>query len=777
MASNVYTARALFDFVGENSNELNFNQNEILTITSASNETPWWSAQNSLGQTGLIPSNYVELIYDEPELPQQIPTQQNTQYAYGQTQEDGLSPELIPKANHSLEFEPEQPQIQFSNFTPINDWPIPTQPQTQEETLQLYDPEIRPDSSFGLSPASMKRNDYVSAFEPVSSSANNPYIAAMNGTVPQNPAPLTMNDPFQQNYLIPSQSDTWNFESYDTSVPNVSSNFPFGYPQTTTTEIKQEQRISSLDNMFYPPSEVPKSSNVYDLISPTTVSYQSRTAVPEPITNTSSMPVENRNTNKPLSEAKSEELLPQKTSKTNADKKKFFTLGRKKGKPELEKRLSISGGTSELSQQITDANQSNSLTSTTAQNNTLSTAEIDTKGAAAAAAAKARFFDKHGIDNYLLRGCKTKSDEQVQINFGEREGGVHWIYNATMAPFTCKIEEPSKVSKLAGAKSFMEYKIHTEISGNRFVARRYKHFDWFHTQLTNKFRFICIPPLPGKQITGRFEQEFVAERRRQLEMWLNRICRHPVLSASFAVQHFVSCERTEANDKEWKAGKRKIEKDESKDALWLNCVSFLNSTLSDAEIQLRIDEFAQHQPNLEIQLRNLGQGLMKYLERHTEIYERDIQRIGELFAKFQKVLQIDTTTPGNQELSDSTLKVSNAYNSIADLYKTKASEGIRDFNERVQEYIGLLTCFPLILNMQKSSFEFMRSLQQRPPADFNSILHRSQVLNHVVLAEINFFQKEKVKDLNLYMKTLIDEQVQFYEKITSELKDATVTFH
>ncbi|CAF4262836.1 unnamed protein product, partial [Rotaria magnacalcarata] len=82
-----------------------------------------------------IPSNYVELIYDEPELPQQIPTQQNTQYAYGQTQEDGLSPEVIPKANHSLEFEPVQPQIQFSNFTPINDGTIPTQPQTQEETL------------------------------------------------------------------------------------------------------------------------------------------------------------------------------------------------------------------------------------------------------------------------------------------------------------------------------------------------------------------------------------------------------------------------------------------------------------------------------------------------------------------------------------------------------------------------------------------------------------------------------------------------------------------
>jgi sorting nexin-9/18/33 len=50
-------------------------------------------------------------------------------------------------------------------------------------------------------------------------------------------------------------------------------------------------------------------------------------------------------------------------------------------------------------------------------------------------------------------------------------------------------------------------------------------------------------------ILGRFEQEFIEERRRQLELWLNRICRHPVLCASFSVQHFITCELTEKNKK------------------------------------------------------------------------------------------------------------------------------------------------------------------------------------------------------------------------------------
>jgi hypothetical protein len=62
----------------------------------------------------------------------------------------------------------------------------------------------------------------------------------------------------------------------------------------------------------------------------------------------------------------------------------------------------------------------------------------------------------------------------------------------------------------------------------------------------------------------------------------------------------------------------------------------------------------------------------------------------------------------------------------------------------------------------------MRTAQQRGQSttpDFNSVLNRSQVLNYVVLAEINFFQREKVTDLNSYMKTLLNQQIQFYEKV------------
>ncbi|CAF4256012.1 unnamed protein product, partial [Adineta steineri] len=255
-----------------------------------------------------------------------------------------------------------------------------------------------------------------------------------------------------------------------------------------------------------------------------------------------------------------------------------------------------------------------------------------TPGADTKAATRPRLFDKHGIDNYILHGSKAKVDERVDIGYDEKSGYVYWLPNAKTPPFSCKIEDPAKGSKLGGLKSFTEYKIHAQVKDLFYLFRR-------------------------------FENEFIEERRRQLELWLNRICHHPVLCASFPVQHFVTCELTEKNNKDWKAGKRKSEKDELREAAWLHCVTHTQSNLTEAQIATQIDAFAQQQPGLETHLKNLNQG--------------------------------------NQELSLSVSKISASFQGIAELYKTKGSESVRNFNERIQEYIGLLACFPLILNIQR----------------------------------------------------------------------------
>ena len=40
---------------------------------------------------------------------------------------------------------------------------------------------------------------------------------------------------------------------------------------------------------------------------------------------------------------------------------------------------------------------------------------------------------------------------------------------------------------------------------------------------------------------GRFEDEFVSQRLRQLQAWVDRMCKHPVIATSDVFQHFLTC--------------------------------------------------------------------------------------------------------------------------------------------------------------------------------------------------------------------------------------------
>jgi hypothetical protein len=49
------------------------------------------------------------------------------------------------------------------------------------------------------------------------------------------------------------------------------------------------------------------------------------------------------------------------------------------------------------------------------------------------------------------------------LKYDEKKSGVCWSYNQNLPPFTCKVEEPTKGTKIGGLKTFMEYKIHTQV--------------------------------------------------------------------------------------------------------------------------------------------------------------------------------------------------------------------------------------------------------------------------------------------------------------------------
>lgn len=120
---------------------------------------------------------------------------------------------------------------------------------------------------------------------------------------------------------------------------------------------------------------------------------------------------------------------------------------------------------------------------------------------------------KSGGEEYIL-GNKNKSvPEDSKVYVTEEGGRYRWLEN--QHPYTCQLASPKKETKLKGLKSYIAYQLTPSFNSIQ-VSRRYKHFDWLQARLEEKFIAIPIPPLPDKQISGRYQEDFIRHRLQQV---------------------------------------------------------------------------------------------------------------------------------------------------------------------------------------------------------------------------------------------------------------------
>ncbi|XP_040833469.1 sorting nexin-18 isoform X3 [Ochotona curzoniae] len=197
-------------------------------------------------------------------------------------------------------------------------------------------------------------------------------------------------------------------------------------------------------------------------------------------------------------------------------------------------------------------------------------------------------FVKSGGEAFVLGEASgfVKDGDKLCVVLGPY--GPEWQENPY--PFQCTIDDPTKQTKFKGMKSYISYKLvptHTQVP----VHRRYKHFDWLYARLAEKFPVISVPHLPEKQATGRFEEDFISKRRKGLIWWMNHMASHPVLAQCDVFQHFLTCPSS-TDEKAWKQGKRKAEKDEMVGANFFLTLSTPPAAALDLqEVESKIDGF------------------------------------------------------------------------------------------------------------------------------------------------------------------------------------------
>ncbi|CAD7702434.1 unnamed protein product [Ostreobium quekettii] len=111
--------------------------------------------------------------------------------------------------------------------------------------------------------------------------------------------------------------------------------------------------------------------------------------------------------------------------------------------------------------------------------------------------------------------------------------------------FEITVTDPVKQGERVAA--YVTYKVRSKTSmsqykqGSSEVIRRFRDFAWLYDKLHERYKGIIIPPLPEKNAVQKYQMstEFIEQRRRGLQIFVNRVAAHPKLKYSNELQLFL----------------------------------------------------------------------------------------------------------------------------------------------------------------------------------------------------------------------------------------------
>ncbi|XP_068614735.1 sorting nexin-18-like [Brachionichthys hirsutus] len=304
-------------------------------------------------------------------------------------------------------------------------------------------------------------------------------------------------------------------------------------------------------------------------------------------------------------------------------------------------------------------------------------------------------FVKSGGEAFVLGEAAgfVKDGDKICVIVGQQ--GPEWQENPY--PFSCTIDNPTKQTKFKGMKSYISYKLtptHTRVQ----VNRRYKHFDWLYARLVEKFPVISVPRIPEKQATGRFEEDFISKRRKGLMWWMSHMTSHPVLARCDVFQHFLGCN----DEKAWKLGKRKAEKDEMVGANFFLTISTPSAPLDFQEVESKIDGFKTFTRRMDDGALQLSAAVGEFARKQIGGFRKEYQKMGLSFKVLSQAFEMDQQSY-SAGLNQAIAFTGDAYEAVGDYFAEQPSKDLDVIMDLLGLYQGHLENYPDIIHVQKGN--------------------------------------------------------------------------
>ncbi|KAJ3595963.1 hypothetical protein NHX12_002372 [Muraenolepis orangiensis] len=383
-------------------------------------------------------------------------------------------------------------------------------------------------------------------------------------------------------------------------------------------------------------------------------------------------------------------------------------------------------------------------------------------------------FVRSGVEAFVLGDVPmmAKIAESYTIEIGPK--GPQW--KESPQPFSCSIEDPTKQTKFKGIKTYISYRV-TPSHIDAAVYRRYKHFDWLYNRLLHKFTVISVPHLPEKQATGRFEEDFIDKRKRRLILWMNHMTSHPVLSQYEGFEHFLMC----ADDKQWKLGKRRAEKDEMVGAHFMLTFQIPNEHQDLQDVEERVDSFKCFTKKMDDSVMQLTHGASEMVRRHLGEFRKEFHRLGSAFQCLSQAFMLEPPH-SSEPLNNAISHTGRTYENIGEMFAEQPKFDLFQMLDKLSLYQGLLANFPDIIHLQKGAFAKVKESQKMSDEgkmeqdEADGIRKRCRTVGFALQAEMSHFHQRREVDFKDMMQAYLKEQIAFYQRVVQQLERTLHTY-
>uniref|UniRef100_A0A1A8G0J3 Sorting nexin 18b n=1 Tax=Nothobranchius korthausae TaxID=1143690 RepID=A0A1A8G0J3_9TELE len=239
---------------------------------------------------------------------------------------------------------------------------------------------------------------------------------------------------------------------------------------------------------------------------------------------------------------------------------------------------------------------------------------------------------------------------------------------------------------------------------------------------------------------------------------------HPVLAHCDVFQHFLTCG---ADEKAWKMGKRRAERDDLVGANFFLTISTPTVPLDLQEVENNIEGFKTFAKKMDENIVSMNTTITEFSRKQMTGFKKEYQKVGQSFRLLGQAFELDQQA-FSASLNKALAYTGEAYEAIGEYFAEQPRQDLEPISDLLDLYRGHLANYPDIIHVQKGALTKVKDC----PKQEGELNERCNIISCATLAEIQHFHRTRVRDFRSQMQHHLCQQISFFQKITAKLEEA-----